>query len=251
MCKRSINLFSTKKKISCRFKMLPKHIAIIMDGNGRWAKSQGLPRFEGHRKGVETVDDIVSAVRELKIPYLTLYAFSDENWRRPPDEVEMLMLLLEEFLKLKQSKMLKNGIRLQTIGDIERLPASTQKTLAETIELTKNGKELNLILALSYGARNELVRGINRCLKENKEQNEVTEETFSKYLDTKNFPDPDLLIRTSGEHRLSNFLLWQLAYTELYFTKTMWPDFNPSELAKALEEYSKRERRFGKTSEQL
>ncbi|OGQ46082.1 MAG: di-trans,poly-cis-decaprenylcistransferase [Deltaproteobacteria bacterium RIFCSPLOWO2_02_FULL_46_8] len=231
--------------------MLPKHIAIIMDGNGRWAKSQGLPRFEGHRKGVETVDDIVTAVRELKIPTLTLYAFSDENWRRPPDEVEMLMLLLEEFLKLKQAKMLKNGIRLQTIGDIERLPASTQKTLAETIELTKNGKELNLILALSYGARNELVRGINRCLKENKERNEVTEETFSKYLDTKNFPDPDLLIRTSGEHRLSNFLLWQLAYTELYFTKTMWPDFNPSELAKALEEYSKRERRFGKTSEQL
>lgn len=260
MCKRSTSLFSTKKKISCRFKMLPKHIAIIMDGNGRWAKSQGLPRFEGHRKGVETVDDIVSAVRELKIPYLTLYAFSDENWHRPPDEVEMLMLLLEEFLKLKQAKMLKNGICLQTIGDIERLPASTQKTLAETIELTKNGKELNLILALSYGARNELVRGINRFLKCHCEPQkgeaislapQMTEETFSKYLDTKNFPDPDLLIRTSGEHRLSNFLLWQLAYTELYFTKTMWPDFSPSELTKALEEYSKRERRFGKTSEQL
>lgn len=231
--------------------MLPRHIAIIMDGNGRWAKSKGLPRFEGHRRGVETVDDIVSAVREWKIPYLTLYAFSDENWRRPADEVETLMLLLEEFLRLKREKMVQNGVRLRTIGDIAKLPASTQKVLDETMAATKEGGSLTLVLALSYGARNELVRGINRFLRERPEGKEMTEAVFSKYLDTMDFPDPDLLIRTSGEHRLSNFLLWQTAYTELYFTKTMWPDFSPAELQKAMEEYARRERRFGKTSEQL
>lgn len=228
--------------------MLPKHIAIIMDGNGRWAKAKDLPRFEGHAKGVEVVDDIVTAVRELRIPFLTLYAFSDENWNRPRKEVDALMGLLVAFLKSKKEKMLANGVRLQTIGDTARLPAAAQKTLAETMEATAAGRQLTLILALSYGARNEMVRAVERLVKEKKK---ITEENFAACLDTQNIPDPDLLIRTSGEHRISNFLLWQLAYTELYFTKTMWPDFSPEELKKALAEFSKRERRFGKTSEQL
>ena len=233
---------------------LPKHIAIIMDGNGRWAKSKGLPRLEGHRKGVEAVEEIVEAVRNLKIPTLTLYAFSDENWRRPADEVDALMILLEEYLKSKQEKMMRNGICFRTIGDAAKLPERVQKVIAETMEKTKAGKEMTLVLALSYGARNEMVRAVGRILKDNRCQTtdqEFGEKEFSNYLDTKDFPDPDFLIRTSGEYRLSNFLLWQLAYTELLFTKTMWPDFTPLELKKALEEYAKRERRFGKISEQL
>lgn len=230
--------------------ILPKHIAIIMDGNGRWAKTKGLQRLQGHARGVEIVDDIVTAVREWKIPFLTLYAFSDENWNRPAEEVEALMVLLVEYLKTKKEKMLLNGVALKTIGDTSKLPVHVQNILQETIDATAGGDRLTLVLALSYGARLELVRTVNRLLEE-KGKGPVTEADFAQYLDTKEFPDPDLLIRTSGEYRLSNFLLWQLAYTELYFTQTMWPDFTPSELKKALEEYGKRERRFGKTSEQL
>lgn len=228
---------------------LPKHIAIIMDGNGRWAKDKGLPRFEGHRRGVEVVDDIVTAVTKLHTSHLTLYAFSDENWNRPQEEIDSLMQLLVDFLQFKKERMLQNGVRLKTIGDTSKLPQSAQKKLAETMEATANGDQLTLILALSYGARNEIIRGIQALLQ--RDNKNITEEEFSKYLDTKDFPDPDLLIRTSGEYRISNFLLWQLAYTELYFTKTMWPDFTPEELMKAIKEFSKRERRFGKTSEQL
>lgn len=227
----------------------PKHIAIIMDGNGRWAKSKGLPRLEGHRRGVETVETIVTEVRELKIPYLTLYAFSDENWLRPLEEIRALMYILERFLKAKLEKMLRNGIRLKAIGDLSKLPLPIQRLLFDTIEKTKDGDSMSLILALSYGARHEIVEAAKGLLKRG--VLEITEKDFADALDTRDFPDPDLLIRTSGEYRLSNFLLWQLAYTELYFTKTMWPDFTPAELKKALEEYGNRERRFGKTSEQL
>ena len=228
---------------------LPRHIAIIMDGNGRWAKSKGLLRMEGHGQGVLVAEEIITAVREWKIPYLTLYAFSDENWRRPAEEVEALMLLLQQFLINKQEKMLKNGIRFQTIGDIAKLPEPVQETIRQTKEITEGGKEMTLILALSYGARNEIVRGVEKLLDSGSKT--ITEESFSKYLDTAAFPDPDLLIRTGGEFRVSNFLLWQAAYAELYFTKTMWPDFTPADLKKAIEEFGKRERRFGKTSEQL
>lgn len=220
-----------------------------MDGNGRWAKSKGLPRLEGHRRGVETVETIVTEVRELKIPYLTLYAFSDENWLRPLEEIRALMYILERFLKAKLEKMLRNGIRLKAIGDLSKLPLPIQKLLFDTIEKTKDGDSMSLILALSYGSRHEIVEAAKGLLKRG--VLEITEKAFADALDTRDFPDPDLLIRTSGEYRLSNFLLWQLAYTELYFTKTMWPDFTPAELKKALEEYGNRERRFGKTSEQL
>ena len=230
-------------------KTLPKHIAIIMDGNGRWAKAKG------HRKGVEAAEEIITAVRELKIPYLTLYAFGTENWNRPAEEIQGLMLLLEHFLKTRQEKMLKNGIRFRTIGDTSKLPQNIGQLIAETSEITKNGKETTLILALSYSSRDEILRAVNRILLKpgtsNLEHRTITEKEFSQYLDTKDFPDPDLFIRTSGEYRISNYLLWQLSYTELYFTKTMWPDFTPQELMKALDEYAKRERRFGKTSEQL
>lgn len=221
-----------------------------MDGNGRWAQGRDLPRLVGHQKGVETVDDIVMAVRELKIPYLTLYAFSDENWNRPQEEVDALMDLLGTYLFTKQEKMIQNGIRFQTIGDLSKLPVGVQQTIAETKEKTAEQKEMTLILALSYGARNEIIRAINQLIASKKKET-FTEADFEQILDTQGIPDPDLLIRTSGEYRLSNFLLWQTAYTELYFTKTMWPDFTPAELDQALEEYSKRERRFGKISEQL
>lgn len=225
---------------------LPRHIAIIMDGNGRWALQKGLPRHEGHRQGVEAAEEIITAVREWKIPYLTLYAFSDENWRRPKTEIDTLMFLLQQYLLSKQEKMLKNGIRFETIGDIAKLPETIQATIAQTKEITRHGKDLTLILALSYGSRNEIVRAIRKLVDQG-----PTEEIFSNYLDTKDFPDPDLLIRTGGEFRVSNFLLWQIAYTELYFTPVMWPDFGPAELEKALKEFARRERRFGKTSEQL
>ncbi|MDP2599532.1 MAG: isoprenyl transferase [Deltaproteobacteria bacterium] len=233
---------------------LPKHIAIIMDGNGRWAKAKGQPRLEGHRRGVEVAEEMITAVNDLKIPFLTLYAFSDENWNRPKEEVDTLMGLLEWFLKTRQEKMLKNGIRFRTIGDTQKLPESVQRVIAETMEVTAHGKALTLILALSYGARNEIMNAVNKILSNQvpgTRYQVLRENELSDLLDTKDFPDPDLLIRTSGEYRLSNFLLWQLAYTELYFTKTMWPEFSEADLAKALEEYSKRERRFGKISEQL
>ncbi|MDO8526708.1 MAG: polyprenyl diphosphate synthase [Deltaproteobacteria bacterium] len=233
---------------------LPQHIAIIMDGNGRWAKSKGLPRLEGHRVGVEIAEEMITAVHELQIPFLTLYAFSEENWNRPTEEVDTLMGLLEIFLKTRQEKMINKGIRFRTIGDISKLPASVQSTIAETVSITKDGQQMTLILALSYGSRDEIVGAVNKIVQRTSDvghRGEITEQEFAKCLDTADFPDPDLLIRTSGEYRLSNYLLWQLAYTELYFTKTMWPDFSAQELSKALEEYSKRERRFGKISEQL
>ena len=228
----------------------PQHLAIIMDGNGRWAKERGLARIEGHRKGTEVAEDIINLAQDHHISYLTLYAFSDENWNRPKDEVDNLMVLLDWFLKAKQEKMVKNGIRFEAIGDLQKLPNFVQQRIEETKEMTRNGKSMTLILALSYGSRGEIIQAVNQ-MKEEGKAGPITEEIFSSYLNTKHYPDPDLLIRTSGEFRISNFLLWQLAYTELYFTRTMWPDFNADEFKKALDEFSKRERRFGKTSEQL
>lgn len=236
-------------------KKLPQHIAIIMDGNGRWARGRGLHRIEGHRRGSEVVDEIVTACRELGIRYLTLYAFSMENWARPKDEITALMALLKEFLIIKREKLLKNEIRLLSIGDIERLPPPVLQVLRETEEVTRPFDKMFLILALSYSARDEIVRAVHTLLKEKEsgefQDNFISVERFSEYLDTTSVPDPDLLIRTSGERRISNFLLWQSAYTELYFSETLWPDFGKEELFKAIKEYQSRERRFGRVSEQV
>lgn len=236
-------------------KKLPQHIAIIMDGNGRWAKTQGFPRVEGHRRGSENVDEIVTACREIGIRYLTLYAFSMENWARPKDEITALMALLKEFLLSKREKLIKNEIRLLSIGDVERLPADVLNVLRETENMTSNFDKMHLVLALSYSSRDEIVRAVHAILKEKEsgalKDSFISVENFSRYLDTSGIPDPDLLIRTSGEHRISNYLLWQSAYTELYFTDTNWPDFHKENLLKAIEEYQGRERRFGKTTDQI
>lgn len=223
---------------------LPQHVAIIMDGNGRWAQSRGLPRVAGHREGVDVADHIVTACREIGIPYLTLYAFSDENWERPRDEVDQLMRLLVEFLASKREKMIRTGVRLQTIGETERLPDDVQASLRETKQATANGRDVTLILALSYGARAEICRAATRAMRAG--ATVVTPELVNQYLDTADFPDPDLLIRTSGEYRMSNYLLWQLAYTELYFTDILWPDFTTAHFRTAIHEFRQRERRYGR-----
>ena len=234
---------------------LPKHIAIIMDGNGRWAKKKLLNRISGHTKGVDAVREVVTTCRELGIKILTLYAFSIENWRRPKEEVKALMGLLNEYLLKEQGEMIKNNIRLSAIGRLEDLPPVVLATLQESMEMTKHCDGMTLNLALSYGGRAEILhaaKGIISDLREGKMRpEELTEQRFSQYLWTWGLSDPDLLIRTSGEFRISNFLLWQIAYTELYVTETLWPDFNREELLKAIADYQSRERRFGLTSEQL
>jgi undecaprenyl diphosphate synthase len=234
---------------------LPKHIAIIMDGNGRWAKKKLLNRISGHMKGVDAVRQVVTACRELGIKILTLYAFSIENWRRPNEEVNALMGLLKDYLLKERGEMIKNNIRLSAIGRLEDLPPGVQATLQETIRLTKHCDGMILNLALSYGGRSEILHAVQGVLsdfeKKTIKPEEIDQERFSKYLWTWGLPDPDLLIRTSGEFRISNFLLWQIAYTELYVTETLWPDFNREELLKAIADYQSRERRFGLTSEQL
>lgn len=234
---------------------LPKHIAIIMDGNGRWAKKKLLNRISGHMKGVDAVRETVTACRELGIKVLTLYALSTENLRRPKDEVTALMGLLKEYLLKEREEMIENNIRLCAIGRLEDLPSDIRVTLQETIKKTEHCDGMILNLALSYGGRAEILhaaKGIISDLREGKmKPEELTEQRFSQYLWTWGLPDPDLLIRTSGEFRISNFLLWQIAYTELYVTETLWPDFNREELLKAIADYQSRERRFGLTSEQL
>jgi undecaprenyl diphosphate synthase len=234
---------------------MPRHIAIIMDGNGRWAKKKSLNRLSGHVKGVDAVREIVTACRELGIKVLTLYAFSIENWRRPKDEVRALMGLLNEYLLKECEEMIEKNIRLCAIGRLEDLPSDVAKTLQETMEKTEHCNGMVLNLALSYGGRAEILhaaKGIFSDLQRGKITfSEITEELFSRYLWTWGLLDPDLLIRTSGEFRISNFLLWQIAYTELYVTETLWPDFNRGELLKAIADYQSRERRFGLTSEQI
>lgn len=234
---------------------LPRHIAIIMDGNGRWAESRHLPRILGHRRGVETVRKIVTATREKNIPYLTLYAFSSENWRRPEDEVGALMGLLGHYLSSELKTMLQQDIRMLVIGDTSRLPSNIRAILDETIEKTAENRAMTLVLALSYGGRDELVQAARKLAEKvlagNISIEEINDEKFATCLETNGIPDPDLLIRTSGEMRISNFLLWQIAYAELYFCDTFWPDFNEKQLDLALAEYACRQRRFGLTGEQL
>ena len=229
---------------------LPYHVAIIMDGNGRWAKKRILNRIEGHKKGADVVRVIVRTCREIGIPMLTLYAFSTENWERPKNEVTALMTLLKNFLKSELKEMLNNNIRLNAIGQIERLPEDVQQVLHKTMDLTKKNNGLMLNLALSYGGRAEIVRMVREIATKTKQgkidPDLITPEFVSDFLYTKGMPDPDLLIRTSGEMRISNFLLWQIAYTEILVTKTLWPDFNKQEFLQILKHYQQRERRFGK-----
>lgn len=220
-----------------------------MDGNGRWAKERGLTRNQGHRAGADTVSMCAECCGKLNIPWLTLYAFSSENWNRPKAEVEALMILLHDFLKKKSKEMIEKGIRMHAIGDLSRLPAKTRQMLEDTIERTKDNDKLNLVLALSYGSRMEIVRAAQRMAQEvrdgNLDPDLITEEAFSQHLYTANMPDPDLLIRTSGEFRLSNFLLWQISYAEIYVTDKYWPDFTKDDFMAALDDYASRERRFG------
>jgi len=234
---------------------LPKHIAIIMDGNGRWAKKRFLPRIAGHRAGVKTVDRIVTICRKIGIKALTLYSFSEENWSRPKNEINALMEILKRYLKKELDRMLKEDIRFNTIGTIDNLPLSAQKIIQDAKERTKNNEGMVLTLALSYGSRSEIVdavREIASDIKKNKiSVEDITLGLFQSYLYTKDLPEPDLLIRTSGELRISNFLLYQIAYAELYFTDLLWPDFKEDDLLKAVIEFQARERRFGMTGEQI
>lgn len=230
---------------------LPRHVAIIMDGNGRWAVRRGRPRITGHKRGAETVRRITEECRRLGIGVLTLYAFSDENWGRPQDEVGFLMDMLGSFLKAEIANMKANGIKFRTIGRIERLPASVRKWVEKAASETAGNTRMILNLALSYGGRGEILEAFKRARTAESPSALLTEAVFSSYLDTAGLPDPDLIIRTSGEQRISNFLLWQAAYAELYFTGTLWPDFSERDLHAALVDFQGRQRRFGLTQEQL
>jgi undecaprenyl diphosphate synthase len=234
---------------------LPRHVAIIMDGNGRWAKLRGKSRIEGHRRGKTSVRVIVETSRKLGIPFLSLYAFSTENWLRPESEVHALMGLLEHYLVVEQVKMMRYGIRLLAVGDRERLPLRVRRALEAVIHLTRDNRRMTVVLALSYSGRDELVRMSRKIARAARagtvDPDAIDEHTLAAHMDTPDVPDPDLLIRTSGEMRISNFYLWQIAYTELYVTSTLWPDFREQQYVDALLEYQHRRRRFGRTDEQL
>jgi undecaprenyl diphosphate synthase len=236
-------------------KKIPNHIAIIMDGNGRWAKQRGTQRIFGHRNGVSAVRAAIEASAELGVKYLTLYAFSTENWNRPKFEVDALMSLLINTINTETETLIKNNISLKTIGDVELLPKAVQKKINEVILKTSVCTGLTVVLALSYSSRWEITHAVKQLLKDFSNGKmpfeNINEDVFASYLNTAGIPDPELMIRTSGEFRISNFLMWQLAYAELYFTSTLWPDFDKEELYKAIIDYQKRERRFGKISEQL
>ena len=242
---------------SIRFKVekgdIPKHIAIIMDGNGRWAKEKRLPRISGHKQGINSVREITRVCGEIGVKYLTLYTFSTENWNRPQREVNALMGLLLNTINIEVQELNKNNVCLKTIGDVDQLPLKTKKGIEDGKELTKNNTGLKLCLALSYGSRQEIINGVKKISEKVKNGimgiEQIDENSFSKELYTSEFPDPDLLIRTSGENRISNFLLWQIAYSEIYLTETYWPDFRERELINALYDYQSRERRFGKVFE--
>ncbi len=242
-----------KEKID--IERLPNHVAIIMDGNGRWAKAKGKERFCGHQEGVESVRVIAETAAELGVKYLTLYAFSKENWNRPTDEVNALMNLLVMTLESELETFKKNSIKLDVIGDIENLPLESRTALSNVMDATKTFHRMTMVLALSYSARWEIINAIRKLTIDVKDQKLnpelINEESFTKYLTTCNIPDPELLIRTSGEYRISNFLLWQLAYTELYFSQKYWPEFRRDEFYEAIIDFQGRERRFGKTSEQI
>ena len=234
---------------------LPKHIAVIMDGNGRWAEERGLPRAAGHQAGIVSLRDVTRSSRELGIDFLTVYAFSTENWKRPKREVSMLFRLLRKMLRDEMDEMLENGVRLNAIGQINALPAIVQQELSEAIEKTSQNKGLTLTLALSYSGRWDIVRAVQSLALDVRRgklsPEDISDDVLRSYLTTSNIPDPDLLIRTSGEMRLSNFMLWELAYSEIHVTKTFWPDFRRDNLYEAIRDYQRRERRFGLTGAQL
>ena len=233
---------------------IPNHIAIILDGNGRWAKKRMMPRNYGHAKGAKAVEQICEDAYNIGINYLTVYAFSTENWKRPKDEVDALMKLLSDYLENSLSRAKKNNMCVKVIGDKTALSIDLQNKIEKLETVTKDNTGLHFTIALNYGSRDEIVRAIKKVAADVKNEKlgveDITEQVYSNYLDTKGIPDPDLLIRTSGEERLSNYLLWQLAYTEFYFTDCLWPDFDKKELLKAIVEYTKRDRRFGKVSQQ-
>lgn len=228
---------------------VPEHIAIILDGNGRWAKSKGMPRTYGHTVGAKNVETICRAAHELGVKYVTMYAFSTENWSRPDDEVKALMKLLGEYIKTCMKTAKKDNLRVRFIGDLTKLDDKLKKSIKELTEYSSQFTGLTLTIAINYGSRDEMTRAIKKLAGDVKDGsvdvNDINEKMFSSYLDTKDIPDPDFMIRTSGEQRLSNYLLWQLAYSEFYFTPVPWPEFTPEELKKAVEEYDKRNRRFG------
>jgi undecaprenyl diphosphate synthase len=235
---------------------LPQHIAIIMDGNGRWAKKTGKPRVFGHRNGVKSVREVTEAAAEIGIKYITLYAFSKENWNRPSFEVNTLMKLFVQTVSRELDTLNKNNIRLEAIGDMESLPAKTAEALRYAIDSTAGNHHMTLILALNYSSRWEITEAVKAIAKDFKEgkissETSITEETINQYLQTKNYPDPELMIRTSGEQRISNYLLWQLSYAELIFLEILWPDFRKQDLCDAIAQYQQRERRFGMTGEQV
>jgi undecaprenyl diphosphate synthase len=234
---------------------LPKHIAIIMDGNGRWAQQKGMDRYTGHKEGVVSVRKVVEAAVEIGIKYLTVYTFSTENWNRPQEEIDALMALMILAVQQETPDLMKNNVRLQVIGNVERLPQPTKDSLYGCIAETKNNTGLTLVLALSYSSRWEITEAVKKIAGKVKEENwdvaSINEKIVAEYLSTKNIPDPDLLIRTGGEYRISNYLLWQLAYAELYFTPAFWPEFRENNLFEAILDFQKRERRFGKTGEQI
>lgn len=234
---------------------MPRHIAVIMDGNGRWAQQRNLPRLAGHREGVESVREVVRACRELGVPVLTLYAFSRDNWNRPKWEVQGLMRLLSRYLKTELKELKENGISLRVIGNLDRLPEKLRADLHKAVEATQGNRDMVLNVALSYSGREEIlqavVKVVQAVLAKTLSLDEINEKTFADFLYTSGLPDPDLLIRTSGEYRLSDFLIYQTAYTEIYVTPTLWPDFRKRHLLAAIQEYHKRERRFGLTGEQV
>lgn len=236
-------------------KRLPRHVAVIMDGNGRWASARGLSRIEGHRRGKEAVRAVVETARRLGIPYLSLYTFSTENWNRPRQEVDALMALLRRYLATELRKMMRNQIRLLAIGNLKRLPSSVQEALRRNVEATRDNTGMTVVLAVSYGGREEIagaMRAMARAVRHgNLDPDDICEQTVSAHLSTAGIPDPDLLIRTSGEMRVSNFLLWQIAYSELIITPTLWPDFGEAEFIEALAHFQRRDRRFGRTPEQI
>lgn len=244
---------NTKKSIKLNYDNIPKHIAIIMDGNGRWAKKRNLPRSFGHKVAVENLNKIVKETSDLGIKYLTLYAFSTENWNRPPEEVNTLMKLLVEYLKGQLNELHKNNVILKTIGDISKLPNICIKVLEEAIEKTKNNTGMTLNLALNYGGRDEILYALKNIFNDYEKRilskddiNNITVNMFNDYLYTKNVPDPDIIIRTSGEQRLSNFMLWQCAYSEFWYSDVNWPDFDITDLQQAIADYQTRDRRFGR-----
>ena len=223
---------------------IPEHVAIIMDGNGRWAKRRGLPRVFGHREGAKRVEEVIEFARDVGIKWLTVFAFSTENWGRPKEEVEAIMSLLVEYINKKVPELIKRDIRLRFMGRIHELPEMIRKSVEEGEEATKECNSMNFVVALNYSGKAEIIDAVNKAIKSGKQN--ITEEDFRQFLYIPEMPEPDLLIRTSGEERISNFMLWQTAYTEFYFTETLWPDFDSEEFLKALYEYQSRERRFGK-----